>query len=44
MNHKNRLIEEIKKIKKEEIFKKEEKKKIGILKRLSIIFGYGKKR
>jgi hypothetical protein len=42
--HKSQLIEEIKKIDKTIMFKKPEKQKIGFFKRLSIIFGYGKKR
>ncbi len=44
-NHKKRMIEDIKKINKTEMFKQNDKKeKLSFMKRLLIIFGYGKKR
>jgi len=38
------MIDEIKQINKEEIFKKKEKNKISIIDKLFMILGYGKKR
>lgn len=43
-NHKNKMIEEIKKINKMEMFKETQIKKISILDKLLLILGYGKKR
>ena len=41
---KKRMIEEIKKIKKEDLFRPKEKNKISILSKILKILGYGKKR
>jgi hypothetical protein len=40
-NHKNQMINEIKRINKEDLFKKN---KVTVLDKISRIFGYGKKR
>jgi hypothetical protein len=42
--NKKKLIEEIKSIDRETMFKKQEKPKMGFFEKISIIFGYGKKR
>jgi hypothetical protein len=42
--HKKKIIDEIKKVDKEKIFKPIPKKKISIIEKILIIFGYGKKR
>lgn len=44
LNHKRRMIEEIKQIDKTQMFKEPEKKKINIFTKILMIFGYGKKR
>jgi hypothetical protein len=44
LNHKNRTIDEIKKIDKSEMFKPKPKEKISFLKKIATILGYGKKR
>jgi hypothetical protein len=41
--HKQKVIEEIKKIDKSKFFQPKPKKKISILDKILIIFGYGKK-
>jgi hypothetical protein len=43
-SHKKKVIDEIKKIDKKKIFEPIPKKKISILEKILIIFGYGKKR
>lgn len=43
MNHKKRMIQEIKNIKKEELFKPPIKKNNNLLNKILKIFGYGKK-
>lgn len=43
-NQKKQMIEEIKKIKKEEIFQPKPKKKISLISKILMILGYGKKR
>ena len=43
-NHKNKMIEEIKKINKMDIFKETQTKKMSMLDKLLLILGYGKKR
>ena len=43
-SHKNQMIEEIKKLDKTKMFETPKKEKLSFFKRLSIIFGYGKKR
>jgi hypothetical protein len=43
LNQKRRMIEEIKKIDKTQMFKEPEKKKINIFTKILMIFGYGKK-
>jgi hypothetical protein len=43
MNHKRKTIEEIKSLDKNKIFVEKPKKKISILDKILIIFGYGKK-
>ena len=43
MNHKRRMIDEIKQLDKKEMFKVPEKKKTSIFKKVLMIFGYGKK-
>lgn len=43
-SHKKKIIDEIKKIDKKKIFEPIPKKKISILEKILIIFGYGKKR
>jgi len=42
--HKKKIIDEIKKVDKDKIFKPIPKKKISIIEKILIIFGYGKKR
>lgn len=44
MNHKKKTINEIKSLDKNKMFEEKPKKKISILDRILIIFGYGKKR
>jgi hypothetical protein len=43
-NHKNQMINEIKTLNKDEMFKPKPKKKISIISKLLMILGYGKKR
>jgi hypothetical protein len=43
MNHKKKMIQEIKSIKKEELFKPPIKKNNNLLNKILKIFGYGKK-
>ena len=43
-SHKNQMIEEIKKLDKTKMFVPPKKEKLSFFKKLSIIFGYGKKR
>ena len=43
-NHKKQMIEEIKKMDKVKLFKKDKKKKLTFIKKLLIILGHGKKR
>ncbi len=43
MNHKKKTINEIKSLDKNKMFEEKPKKKISILDRILIIFGYGKK-
>ena len=43
MNHKRRMIDEIKQLDKKEMFKVPEKKKTNIFNKILMIFGYGKK-
>ena len=42
-NHKMRMIDEIKKLNKEEMFNKPKKKKTSFISRILMILGYGKK-
>ena len=43
-NHKKQMIEEIKKIDKVKLFKKDKKKKLTFIDKILIILGHGKKR
>ena len=43
LNHKRRMIEEIKKIDKSKIFEEPKKEKINIFTKILMVFGYGKK-
>lgn len=43
LNHKTRMIDEVKKIDKSEMFKPKPKEKISLLKKMAMILGYGKK-
>lgn len=43
-NHKNQMIDEIKKLDKTKMFVEKPKKKVSIISKILMILGYGKKR